>query len=113
MSKIRFRPFSNGSQFTDWEGSNCERCTKSALNDDSWAINCTLLNALFTAQIEDGSIDEATARRLGYLTDEGEDRRYVWQCGEVEWSREWLDTWARRRGHADFAAYEVSKAVGP
>jgi len=83
----KFRPFSNGTQFLDWEASNCERCTK--FNPDG-PSKCKLRHALLTAYWADGSVSERVAKGLGYLDNKG---AYVWPCGEVEWTEEWKYEW--------------------
>lgn len=87
--------FSNGSQWADWQGANCERCAKGALNEDGWAVACPLLNLLFDAECGDGTVSEETAQRCGYIDHEG---AYVWPCNEVEWSEEWKAEYRRRKG---------------
>lgn len=81
----RVRLFSNGSQWADWQASNCERCTKGALDADGWAVTCPLLNLLFDAECGDGTVSEDAAARCGYTDHQG---AYVWPCGEVEWTEE-------------------------
>jgi hypothetical protein len=63
------------------------RCTH--YGDDG--SDCPLLIALAEAYIGDGTIDEATARAIGYLAGDGTDRAldYVWPCASVEWTDEW------------------------
>ena len=98
---IRFRPFSNGSQFADWESCNCDRCTKSKLGDDGYAINCPLLNALFEAQMDDGTISEADAKGIGYLDENDQTtRRYVWPCNQVVWTEEWKAAYLKAQAEA-------------
>lgn len=82
-----YRPFANGSQFADWEATNCERCAK---GDDK----CPFQEALWMAYFDAGTITADTARAIGYLHDNDTlDERYVWPCAVVEWA-EW---WKRKR----------------
>lgn len=97
---IRFHPFANGSQWGDWQSSNCERCTKYHPEADSPDGTCDLEWTLSLGGEEcDGSVGEQLARRCGYLKDDGAtDRRYVWPCTEVEWTEVWKEQLARKRG---------------
>lgn len=97
-TEIKFYPWSNGTQWMDWEGSNCDRCTKSKLNDDYWAEACPILNAIFMSQIDGEGLSEEMARRCGYVEHEG---AYVWPCAEVKWTEEWKAEYRRRKGLAD------------
>lgn len=83
------RPFANGSQFGDWEESNCARCTK--YSDD--AKKCPIHYAIMLAFFGDGEITEDIARRMGYFDHPGS---YVWMCNEVEWAQWWKDEMMRR-----------------
>ena len=103
---IRIRPFSNGSQHFDWTEANCCRCTKyrpDAMSNDPDA--CPIEMALSLASIDDGMISEDIARRMGFTTPTA---RYCWPCGEVDYTQEWKDEWSRRKGFADYAAYEAA-----
>ena len=101
MSEQRYRPFSNGSQFGDWQASNCERCTKciDGPNDPSpFLPPCQIESALIDALFDDGTVSHEMAIRMGYLDADGnaidkpgEPPRYGWQCMEVEWTQEWID----------------------
>ena len=88
------RPFDNGSQYADWTGSNCDRCTQGVhrLGPDAW-YTCALEEALATACFGDGEITLDIAKRIGMEADE---RRYGWPCTEVEWTEEWKAEWAKR-----------------
>lgn len=68
--------FSNGSQYADWQASNCERCKK--------IEQCEIWFALDDALWDDGTVSQEIAKRAGYDAD-----RYLWPCGEVEWTEEW------------------------
>ncbi len=89
-------PFSNGSQYMDWQGCNCERCVKSV---SVWDVGgdatptCEIELALMEAEISDGEVTQEIAQRMGY---EGVAARYVWPCTEVEWTEEWKAEWFRR-----------------
>jgi hypothetical protein len=88
----RVRPFSNGTQFMDWENANCSRCKK--YSED--ASSCDLVTALTFAYFDDGTISAEHAQRIGY--DSG---AYSWMCGEVEWTDEWIaDCEAKERAES-------------
>lgn len=74
----RVYPFHCGSQFADWQDRNCQRCAK--YNPDTYTGDCDLDEALFEAQMGDGSMAPEMATRLGY-TDETRDA-YGWDCPE-------------------------------
>jgi len=78
------RPFSNGTQWLDWEASNCDRCTK--------LDKCELRDALNVAYYGDGSVPTEIGARLAYTAD-----KYIWQCGEVEWTEEWKSEFLARQ----------------
>lgn len=65
-------PFSNGSQYGDWMGANCDRCKK---ND-----TCDLQLALDTACFTDGMVSPENATRMGITAENN--GRYCWPCGE-------------------------------
>ncbi len=91
----RYRPFANSFQSMDWEESNCVRCTK--YSDDASA--CPLMYAMALACINDGTVDEDTARSIGYLKENGRtEGRYAWPCVEVIWTEEWKAEWSARYG---------------
>lgn len=75
MSKVK--PFSSGSQFDDWEASNCHKCKYYELG------NCDIALALIFAYWDDGTVSQEIANRMGYVKD-----KYVWQCTEVNWIEE-------------------------
>ena len=81
------RPFSNGSQYMDWEESNCNRCSKGAPPDaDSYdGMRCDIQRALAEACFGDGTVPVQIAERMGYL-DHCPPRQYgfsyVWECHE-------------------------------
>ena len=85
MGKKRVRLFANGTQFMDWEKSNCERCQK--YSDDGTL--CELTDALTVAMFTDGTVSQEHARRLGY--DSAHPLRYGWMCTEVVWTDEWRE----------------------
>lgn len=95
----RYRPFANGSQYADWEASNCVRCTQYAEEDPT----CPIMYALALACLDDGTVDEDIARRMGYLNDDGTDNalRYGWPCREVEWTEAWKAEWRAAHGDDD------------
>lgn len=77
------RVFSNGSQYSDWTASNCDRCKKAApLYEDS---TCPIELALCEALLSCGKVTQEIADRMGYV-DQGKD---VWMCKEVDWTEEW------------------------
>jgi hypothetical protein len=77
-------PFSNGTQWLDWQASNCDRCTKQN--------NCQLIDALNVAYFGDGSVSDKIAKRLAYAPG-----KYLWQCGEVDWTESWKAECQRRK----------------
>lgn len=81
----RVTPFSNGSQFMDWEANNCLRCTK-RWDEGIHTFYCDLDAELTIAAVDDGTLRAETARRLGF--DSGSSA-YSWMCPEVEWTEEW------------------------
>lgn len=81
--------FSKGTQFMDWQGSNCCRCKKSVEvwgTPNDWPT-CQIEEAILFASIDDGSVTEEMAARAGY--NEDTKLAYVWPCSEVEWTDEW------------------------
>lgn len=107
---IGFRPFANGSQFADWEASNCDRCTKSGDGGERGSSQCEIFEALWDADCTDGRITPDIARRMAFI---GNETRYVWPCSEVEWTPAYLNEWARKRGYPDFAAWQAEQAESP
>lgn len=95
MSKEKgIRPFSNGSQYLDFEASNCGRCKKRATIEQisSNEVPCKIEEAIGLASIDDGKITHEIATRMGYFDNnppKTKNYAYVWQCGEVEWTEEW------------------------
>lgn len=99
MSEKRYTPFSNGTQFCDWEESNCNRCQKVDISGPYDKSECPIFNALTLAYVDDGTVDEEIAKRMGYLVPahtgcESSDPlipngRQNWPCPEVEWTEEW------------------------
>lgn len=89
----KVRPFSNGSQFADWTASNCERCAKGApIGSAEWPT-CPIEYALAYACIDDGTITQEIADRMGY---EHSTARYVWMCCEWLPSDAWKEEWKRK-----------------
>lgn len=81
-----FGPFSNGTQFLDWREVNCVGCKKS-YDENGESYKCDIEMALDYACVGSGKVSEGIARRMGYLTEEGERVTYfVWQCTEVEFT---------------------------
>ncbi len=91
------RPFSSGSQFADWEASNCERCTK-YFDEEHGEFRCPWQEALITALFDTGEITDNVAAGIG--ADKVENRaRYVWQCASVDWTEEWKAEYMRLHPH--------------
>lgn len=111
MGTITFRPFSNGGQWGDWQASNCERCVKYNPAADSPDQTCPIEFELSLGGWEgDGKIGEATAKAMGFLDEAGnENGNYVWPCAIVEWTQEWQDAVARRKGFANAAEMLAAK----
>jgi len=88
------RPFSNGTQYMDWVGANCDRCTKGAhrLGPDALP-DCEIELALGEALCGDGSVTDEIAWRMGYYPDGS----YCWMCSEWNPTKEWSAEWHRRR----------------
>lgn len=72
----------------DWEAINCGRCKKAAPAEE--LPTCDIEYALGEALIDDGTVSEDIAERMGHLKNRG---RYGWPCGEVEWTEEWKAEW--------------------
>jgi len=97
MAEKRISLFSNGTQFMDWQGSNCCRCKKSVEvwgSPDDWPT-CPIEEAILLASIDDGTLSPEMAARAGY-SDETK-LSYVWPCTEVEWTEEWKAEYLRRQ----------------
>jgi hypothetical protein len=78
------RPFSNGTQFMDWQSRNCCRCKKHELIDVEAGIStCEIAEAIADHACGD-PLSGDMARRMGYLHPDGEtnDHRYTWDCTE-------------------------------
>ncbi len=88
------KPFSNGTQYLDWQESNCVRCKK--FNpDEAKPELCNIDFELANAYLGNGSVSNKIAKRMGYDPD-----KYVWRCGEVEWTDEWKAEWKKRHPEA-------------
>lgn len=76
------RPFSNGTQYLDWQGGNCCRCSRMAPDgatlDD---VTCEIERALIEAVFGDGRIPLPVAERMGQTEWGG---RYTWPCKEKD-----------------------------
>lgn len=86
---MRVRPFYCGSQAMEWEGANCDRCTKGQSGDDEF--KCDIQQELFEAACGDGTVSAEIAKRMsvpsgGY---------YIWKCGEWEPTEEWKVEWTK------------------
>ena len=81
----RVCPFSNGSQFSDWQSANCERCKKFTPSVEN-PPKCELDYEIGMAYLGDGRVTLDIARRMGYLD---HPESYNWKCGEVEWTEAW------------------------
>lgn len=80
MSERR-RPFSQGTQYLDWQEANCCRCRKYHVkNGEVVAPICELEEALALACIGDGMISGEHAARLGLP----ENTWSRWKCLEFE-----------------------------
>jgi hypothetical protein len=90
------RPFDSGSQFADWQASNCARCVREENADRDEPPTCPILYALSLACLGSGYVTAEIADRAGWEAGAG---RYVWQCGEVEWTESWkAEVLARQNG---------------
>lgn len=92
MTEARYRPFSNGSQFSDWRHANCWRCAKQ-FDEAADEYRCEIEQALDVACWDDGTVSEDIARRMGYLA--AGSCSYGWMCPEVEWTEAWKVEWAQ------------------
>ncbi len=72
-------PFHCGTQFADWEESNCCQCRKNAEPDKM--PTCPIQYALIAAMFDDGSVSDEIAERMGYAENKG---HYNWRCKEFE-----------------------------
>lgn len=75
-------PFSNGTQYMDWQESNCCTCAKYRPDETDEEKCCPIEYALSFAAIDDGSVTDEIARRMGYKP--GPPFYYVWECTERE-----------------------------
>ena len=87
----RIRPFDNGIHLSGWQASNCQRCTKF---DVELTPVCDIDYALLDAYMFDGTVSPEIAERMGAVGH----NKYVWQCGEVEWTEEWKAEVIQRQG---------------
>ena len=91
----RVRPFDTGSQFADWSGCNCERCTKGAHKLGADALpTCEIELSIGEAYFDDGRVGADIAERMGYTENKG---RYVWPCNEVIWTEEWKAEFEKKK----------------
>ena len=94
-------PFSCGSQYLDWQVSNCGRCKKAASLEDVKAdkFTCEIERAIGVACISDGTVSAEIAQRMGYIDNnppKTKEFSYLWQCGEVEWTEGWKKKYRER-----------------
>jgi hypothetical protein len=76
----RVHPFSNGSQFCDWEERNCLRCAKQ-IGEKAIRYKCVLQKAMHSAYWNDGTISKQEGDRIGFNL---EANVYGWECPERE-----------------------------
>lgn len=89
------RPFDSGSQFADWQTSNCSRCVREENADMNKPPTCPVLYELQRACFGSGYVSAEIAERAGWKAGEFP---YVWECGEVEWTESWKAEHAARNG---------------
>lgn len=77
MSTHPNTPFYCGTQRLDWKCYNCDFCTKRYTDEDKW--RCDLEKAIDSSFMDDGSVSDETARRMGLPED---CRVYNWRCPE-------------------------------
>lgn len=65
----------------DWEERNCFRCRKS-YDEDTNQYRCDIDKALTVACVDDGSVSDDIARRMGYPA--AGPLSYTWDCPERE-----------------------------
>jgi len=88
------RPFSNGSQYSDWTSSNCDRCTKGYhLQPDGEWPNCDIESALLNAYFDNGEITTEIAERMGYNS--VEQPAQCWKCNEYNATEDYIAQWKR------------------
>lgn len=77
-------PFSNGTEFLDWNCTNCCRCVRGG--EDGQGAGCDIADALQDARFGDGSISEEISKRMKLERWHNEDGICVlcWPCGEFE-----------------------------
>ena len=92
----QIRPFSSGSQYRDWQSSNCERCKKFPLHVNP--EKCEIDYAIIVAHLDDGTVSVEIAQRMGYYDNRGS---YVWKCPEVEWTEEWKKEFLSRKEQSE------------
>ena len=63
----RFRPFSNGTEYMDWQNANCCRCSRYHTDRHGEVVSpiCHLEKALSYACVADGTITAYIADRIG------------------------------------------------
>jgi hypothetical protein len=89
----KYSPFANGSQFSDWQASNCERCKK--YNEDMLVDDpniCEIDLALLGAYLDDGQVEKDIAQRMGFIDNR---EKYNWKCTEVDWTDAWKKEWEK------------------
>lgn len=91
--EMTVRPFSNGTQYLDWEASNCSRCKKAASREqfDRGQFTCDIEKELVYGSSGSGLISDDIAARLKI-----DNERYGWPCGEWDPTEEWKAEFARR-----------------
>jgi hypothetical protein len=67
------RPFSNGTQYVDWQLNNCESCQ--LFDEDNIDKSCVFDQALADALFGDGTITHEVANAIGY-----DKESYCWKC---------------------------------
>lgn len=77
---MSIRPFSNGTQYIDWQIRNCDRCKKACTDSGNSPI-CPIKKALALASWGDGTISDELGKRMGY---EPGNPRYTWDCPEKD-----------------------------
>ena len=85
----RIRPFSNGSEYHDWRGSNCERCAKG----HNEVPTCPMQHAIDVEAFITGDMPSELATRCG----RGEPTSF--RCPEWEASDEWKAEHAWRKSN--------------
>lgn len=87
------RPFYCGTQYIDWEASNCDRCEKAVSYD--MIFKCEIQAALSAACIGSGEISEEIAKRAGI--NEKTKNMYLWKCSEVVWTEDWINEFKKSK----------------